>query len=288
MPEPASPTVRRRRLAAELRRLRGDLTGEFVAEHMGWSASKVSRIENAHTAPRTSELRKLLSLYGVEGPYADELLALAMEAKRKGWWEAYADALPDAHSGYIGLEAEATSSSQWGPEFVIGLMMTEEYSRRVIRDSTRMISPIPPGEIERRVEARMIRQQILKRDPPFELHTVLDESVLHRRIGDNAIMGAQLNRLLELSEYDNIDLRILPLDAPHHIVTGGFNLLEFDRAHDVGYNDIVYLEHLIGSLYFEAEKDTYKYHIGFQRLCDFSLKPEESRQLIAEARKRWR
>ena len=89
---------------------------------MGWSASKVSRIENAHTAPRPSELKKLLSLYGVEGPYADELLALAMEAKRKGWWEAYADALPDAHSGYIGLEAEATSSSQWGPRVRLGLM----------------------------------------------------------------------------------------------------------------------------------------------------------------------
>ena len=101
-------------------------------------------------------------------------------------------------------------------------------------------------------------------------------------------MGAQLDRLLELSEYDNIDLRILPLAAPHYILTGGFNLLEFDRAHDVGYNDIVYLEHLIGSLYLEAEKDTYKYHIAFQRLCDFSLKPEESRQLIAEAGKRWR
>ena len=80
------------------------------------------------------------------------------------------------------------------------------------------------------------------------MHTVLDESVLHRRIGDNAIMGAQLDRLLELSEYDNIDLRILPLAAPHYILTGGFNLLEFDRAHDVGYNDIVYLEHLIGSV----------------------------------------
>ena len=203
MPEPASPTVRRRRLAAELRRLRGDLTGEFVAEHMGWSASKVSRIENAHTAPRTSELRKLLSLYGVEGPYADELLALAMEAKRKGWWEAYSDALPDAHSGYIGLEAEATASCHWAPEFVTGLVQTQDYARALITSHARAITPVPPGEIQGRVEARMIRQKILERDPPFELNLVFDESVLLRRIapGSNVMQG-QLGRLIEVSEME--------------------------------------------------------------------------------------
>jgi len=290
MPEPSSPTVRRRRLAAELRRLRerADLTGEQVAEHMHWSASKVSRIENAHTPPRASEIKKLLALFGVDGQRATELLALAQEASRKGWWEAYTDALPDAHTGYIGLEAEATSSLQWSPEFVIGLMMTEDYTRQVIRDNTRTISPIPPGEIERRVEARMIRQQILKRDPPFELKTVLDESVLRRRIGDDAIMRAQLDQLLELSEYDNIDLRILPLDAPHSIITGAFNLLQFDQVHDVGYHDIVYVEHLTGSLYFEAERDTFHYHLGFQRLSDFALRPQDSRRIIDSSRHIWR
>src|SRR5271166_3856266 len=124
MPEPSSPTVRRRRLAAELRRLRehADLTGEQVAEYMRWSPSKVSRIENAHTPPRPAEIKKLLPFYGIEGQRAEELLALAQEANRKGWWEAYADALPDAHTGYIGLEAEATSACHWAPEFVTGLV----------------------------------------------------------------------------------------------------------------------------------------------------------------------
>ena len=140
---------------------------------MGWSASKVSRIENAHTAPRTSELRELLSLYGVEGPYADELLALAMEAKRKGWWEAYSDALPNTHSGYIGLEAEATASCHWAPEFVTGLVQTQDYARALITSHARAVAPVP-GEIQGRVEARMIRQKILERDPPFELNLVFD------------------------------------------------------------------------------------------------------------------
>ena len=232
MPEPSSPTVRRRRLAAELRRLRerAGLIGEQVAERMGWSASKVSRIENAHTTPRPSEIKELLLLYGIDGKYAEQLLALAREANRKGWWEGYSGALPDAHTEYIGLEAEAKSSLQWGPEFAIGLMMTEAYTRQMIRDNTRSIAPIPPGEIERRIEARMIRQQILKRDPPFKLKVALDESVLRRRVGSNGTMRAQLDQLLAQSEYDNINLRILPLDAPHPIITGGFNLLQFRRG----------------------------------------------------------
>ncbi len=290
MPEPSSPTVRRRRLAAELRRLRerAGLIGEQVAERMGWSASKVSRIENAHTTPRPSEIKELLLLYGIDGEHAEQLLALAREANRKGWWEGYSGALPDAHTEYIGLEAEAKSSLQWGPEFAIGLMMTEDYTRQMIRDNTRSIAPIPPGEIERRIEARMIRQQILKRDPPFKLKVALDESVLRRRVGSNDTMRAQLDQLLELSEYDNINLRILPLDAPHPIITGGFNLLQFGEAHDVSYRDVVYVEHLTGSLSFEEERETYQYHLAFERLSDFSATPEESRNIIIKARGSWK
>ena len=133
---------------------------------MGWSASKLSRIENAHTTPRPSEIKKLLLLYGIDGPYADELVALAQEANRKGWWKAYSDALPDMHAAFIGLEAEATASSHWMPEVVSGLLQTEDYAREVIRATN---PNVPPGEIERIVEARMFRQQILKRDPPFKL-----------------------------------------------------------------------------------------------------------------------
>ncbi len=286
MPEPSSPTVRRRRLAAELRRLRerSDLTGEYVAEQMQWSASKLSRIENAHTTPRPSEIKKLLLLYDVDGQYAEDLVALAQDAKRKGWWKAYADALPDAHAGYIGMEAEATSSSQWAPEVVIGLLQTEDYAREVIRTTS---VNVPPGEIERIVEARMIRQNILKRDPPFELTVVLDESVLLRRIGDNSVMSLQLSRLLEASEYASLTLRVLPLDAFHPVVAGAFNLLQFGQVHDVGYHDIAYLEHFTGSLYIEAERETFQYKQGFERLCESSLDPSSSRDVIVKAKTAW-
>ena len=291
MPEPSSPTVRRKRLAAELRRLRerADLTGEHVADQMKWSASKLSRIENAHTTPRASELKKLLLLYEVDGQFAEDLVALAQEANRKGWWKAYSDALPDAHVGYIGLEAEATSSYLWAPEVVAGLLQSEGYAREIIRiPLTGPTGPsVPPGEIERMVEARLFRQKILKREPPFELSVVLDHSVLRRRIGSDKVMSQQLDQLLEVSDYSNVTLRILPLDAFHPIITGGFNLLRFGEVHDVGYHDIVYIEHFTDIVYIEAERDTYTYLVGFERLCAASLDVAKSRDEIKKAKAAW-
>lgn len=286
MPEPASPAVRRRRLAAELRRLRerADLTGEFVADRMGWSASKVSRIENAHTSPRPAEIKRLLSLYGIEGRYADELMALAQEAKRKGWWKAYADALPDQHTRYIGLEAEATASSQWSPEVVSGLLQAGDYAREVIRTAN---GAAPPGEIERMVEARLVRQRLLHRDPPFELAAVIDESVLMRRIGSDAIMARQISRLLEVSEYPHLSLRVLPLNGVHPVVAGAFVLLQFGAVHEVGYHDVAYIEHFTDDLYIEAERDTFLYQIGFKRLNDAALDQDASRDRLLQARHAW-
>ena len=289
MSEPASPTVRRRRLAAELRRLRerADLTGDFVASRMGWSASKVSRIENAHTALQPTEIKKLLALYGIEGWYADELMELALEAKRKGWWKAYSDALPDLHTAYIGLEAEATAAWHWSPEVVPGLLQTEDYAREVLRTAN---GTAPPREIERMVEARMVRQRLLHRDPPFELTAVIDESVLMRLIGSEAIMLQQISRLLEASEYHSphLSLRVLPLRAAHPVVAGAFILLQFGAVHEVGYHDIAYVEHFTNAVYIEAERDTFQFQIGFKKLSEAALDENASRDRLIQARDHWK
>jgi transcriptional regulator with XRE-family HTH domain len=285
--EPASPTVRRRRLAAELRRLRerADLTGDFVAGQMGWSASKVSRIENAHTALQPTEIKKLLSLYGIEGRYADELTELAQEAKRKGWWKAYSDALPDLHTAYIGLEAEATAAWHWSPEVVPGLLQTEDYAREVLRTAN---GAAPPREIERMVEARIVRQRLLQRDPPFKLTAVIDESVLMRLIGNDMIMLRQIDRLLEVSEYSHVSLRVLPLSGVHPVVAGAFTLLQFGAVHEVGYHDIAYVEHFTNAVYIEAERDTFQFQLGFKKLSFAALDEEPSRDRLIEARDRWK
>jgi transcriptional regulator with XRE-family HTH domain len=290
VPEPASPTVRRRRLAAELRRLRerAGLTGDQVAERVGWSASKLSRFENAHTVPRASEIRKLLALYGVEGQSAEELLALAREAAGKGWWETYSQTLPPEYSALIGMEAEARSALSWEPLIVPGLLQTSDYAREVTNGYLERIAPVPPSETRRRVEARLARQQVLTRENPLRLSVVLDESVLHRRFGNRDVMQSQMKQLLDLTERDNISLRILPLDGPHPIGTGAFVLLQFDAAHDVVYQDVVYLEHLTGGRYVEEEDEAYRYRRSFDRLSEISLDEVRSREMLTAARKTWK
>jgi transcriptional regulator with XRE-family HTH domain len=286
---PASPTVRRRRLAAELRRLRerANLTGDDVAEHMGWSASKVSRLENAHTPPRSPELKKLLALYGAED-HAKDLLELAREAQiSKGWWEANSQTLLPDYATLIGMEAEAKASMSWAPLIVPGLLQTSDYAREVTNGFVEGIAPVSPGETRRRVEARLARQQVLTRDSPLEFSAVLDQSVLYRRFGDRTVMQLQIKRLLELSERDNITLRILQLDGLHPIGTGAFVLLQFDEIHDVTHRDVVCLEHLTGSRYVEEEEEAFTYRRAFGRLSDLALDETKTRDLIVSARDTW-
>jgi transcriptional regulator with XRE-family HTH domain len=291
VPEPASPTVRRRRLAAELRRLRerAGLTGDDVAKKVKWSASKVSRIETAQTSPRASDIRKLLALYGIEGRFADELLALALEAARKGWWETYSPALPPEYSALIGMEAEAKSALSWAAQIVPGLFQTGAYARAVTNGYLERIDPVPPSETRRRVEVRLARQQVLMRDNPLELCAVLDESVLYRRFGDRDrdVMKDQMEKLLELSERDNISLRILPLDGRHPIGTGAFVLLHFGDVHHVTHEDVVYIESLTGGLYVEEEDEVYRYRRSFDRLSELALDEAKSRKMLVDARDKW-
>lgn len=289
MLEPASPTVRRRRLAAELRRLRerAGMTGDQVAERVGWSASKLSRIENAHTVPGDTEIRQLLDLYDVEGRYADELFALAQEAAGRGWWETYSPTLPPDYAWLIGLEAEAQAALSWEPLIVPGLLQTGDYAREVTNGYLERIDPVPPSETRRRVEARLARQRVLTRDNPLQLSVVLDQSVLHRRFGDRSVMRSQIKRLLDLSERDNISLRILQLDGRHPIGTGAFALLQFGEVHDVTYQDVVYIENLTGGRYVEEEDEVFRYKRAFDRLSDLALDEQKSREILVAARDTW-
>src|SRR5262245_25946914 len=144
-----SPTVRRRRLAAELHRLRGNRTGTAVAKALGWSPAKISRYELGRTSYPLDEVEKLLEFYGVAEPRRVQLLALAEEANQRGWWEDYADAISPEYMEYIGLEAEAASVAVWENVAVPGLLQTEEYARRVTA-TYQVAVRVPPGILERR------------------------------------------------------------------------------------------------------------------------------------------
>jgi transcriptional regulator with XRE-family HTH domain len=275
-----------------LRRLRehADLTGEDVAERLGWSASKVSRIELYRTGVKTADLTKLLELYGVTGIHQAELLALATEPRRKGWWEAYSDALPEEYSAYIVMEAEAESLEGWSPQLVYGLLQTPDYARAVIEAHMGSTVGLPPGKIRQRVQTRIERQQMVTGQRRLPLTVVLDQSVLMRRVGDARIMREQLDHLIEMSELDNVRIQVLPLDGSHPVGTGAFVLMRFAPVPGITQStDVVYIEQLgRTALYVEDEDEVFDYRLALTRITERSLTPDETRDLIAKvAREDW-
>jgi hypothetical protein len=223
------------------------------------------------------------------GPeHREELLALAVEATRKGWWEAYSDILPEEFGALIGLEAQASSSWQWNVELVPGLLQTADYAREV-NSGYQGVAAVPPVQMERRLQARLARQQVLNRDPSFELSVVLDESVLLRQLAEASVMRAQLEWLVETTtRLPNVTLRIRRLGKRYTIMTGSFSLLRFGQARETAMPDVVYAEHLRSNLYFDDATDTYLYSLAFRRLVEESLEPSESLELISQtARRVW-
>jgi transcriptional regulator with XRE-family HTH domain len=285
-----SPNVRRRRLAAELRRLRerAGFIGEEVARLLGWSTSKISRLERAQTAVKRTDLRRLLELYRVDPRRREELLALAEESQPSGRLKAISARLPGVHAEFLNVEAEAESVWNWEPQIVPGLLQTEDYARAVMLGWHSMFTE-PPSEIERRVEARRLRQQALQRDPPLQLSVVIDESVLHRKLEEASIMRTQLQHIVEASRLPNISVRILPLKSDHPVAVGAFTYVKFPQLHDVPLNDIVTFEHLTGTNQFEDQDETYKYSVVFRALEESSLDIEHSREeLVRVANEEWR
>jgi transcriptional regulator with XRE-family HTH domain len=283
MTEPGSPTVRRRRLAAELREIRESKgkSGDAVAAALRWSPSKISRYERARTGLQPREVERLLDYYQITGSRRALLLELAEDASHKGWWEEYADGLSADYQQFIGLEHEASSISIWHVDVVTGLLQTEGYARHIISSYSR-VEPVPPGMVERLVRVRMRRQQVLDREPGLALSVVLDESVLKRRVGDDSVMYEQLQRLAREAERPNLTLQILPLDAQHIIFGESFVIFSFGPDSDAMLHDVVSNEHLRADFSVEGERDTYLHRIAFQMLADASLDPAASRALIVE------
>lgn len=289
MPEHGSPTVRRRRLAAELRKLReqSGRTGDEVAAELRWSPSKISRYELARTGFKPAEVRRLLDVYGVDPSRQGELLALARDTTEKGWWEAYADILPEPYAEFIGLEDEATTLLTWQLECVPGLLQADRYAREINAGLLRVTTKLPPIVADRRSEVRLRRQQVLTKEPPPVLRAVLDESALLRQVGDGQVMREQLAYLAEIARLPNVTIRVLPLASQDRVITTSFVLLGFDDSRRAGLGDVVYTESLTSALYVEGETQTYEYQLIFESLERSALTPEESVRKINEVARLW-
>jgi len=274
-----SPTMRRRRLARELARLREDrgMTIREAAAALEWDPSKLSRVEGLQRGIIVRDVRRLLDLYQVSDETQREaLFELSRQARQRGWWQAYADVMPSEYANLIGLEAEAAEIRTYQPELIHGLLQTEDYARAVIR-SGRPGDTV--GEVDRRVEIRMTRQQILDRPDPPRLRVVLNEAAVRRMTGGPDVMRAQLAALTAERDRSNVTVQVLPFTAGEHpaMASGPFVLLEFPQAADPG---VITAENLTGSLSLDTPDDFRQYARTFDFLQAAALGPRETRDML--------
>jgi transcriptional regulator with XRE-family HTH domain len=275
------PTVRRRRLGTELRRLR-DSAGyklEEVAGMLGVAPSTLSRIETGKAPTKSAYLSHLLELYQVTDPGQRQILVdMAREGHRKGWWAAYDDVLPSGLGVYVGLEAEASGLRSYEIGVVHGLLQTTDYARAVLRASAPRHTA---DQIERLVDLRMERQRRIDDDPPLDLWVIHDEAVIRRTVGGPTVMRHQLAHLLVASGLPGVTLQVLPFDSGAHAGHDGpFSIVEF---HDRSDSEVVYVESAAGPIYLEKDRDVRASTEVFDRLRAAALPPEASLDVISKA-----
>ncbi|PZF83778.1 helix-turn-helix domain-containing protein [Micromonospora deserti] len=273
----ASPTVRRRRIARELRQLRerAGMTLDVAARQLDMSKSNLSRIENAQIGIKPRDVRAALALYQVTGADAEALIEIARGAQQRGWWQSYSDVLPEWFEFYVGLEAEAATLRTYEAEAVPGLLQTEAYAREVFRRTA--------GEegIERKVAARLHRQNVLYREDPVELSVVLNEAVLCRPVGGDVVMADQLAHLAKVAQLRNVTLQVLPFAAGGHpAMNSPYVILTFADAADAA---VVYLENLTMGLALEEAGQVSGYSLVHEELRRLALGPEASLTRLTEA-----
>ncbi|MEC4018382.1 helix-turn-helix domain-containing protein [Streptomyces sp. H27-D2] len=280
------PTVHRRQLGAELRRLRvaaGRLIGES-AKALGCSDTRLSRIETGRggAVAKERDVRVLCALYGVEDESKiDMLLTMLTNSQKRGWWESFEEVLPSGLEVYVGLETDARAERAWEPLLVHGLLQTPDYARTVIK-ATRTHRP---ADVDDLVQVRTERQRLLNREGnPLELWAVLDESVIRRPIGGAEVMRTQLRHLRETADLLNVMIQIVPFDKRSHPGLGGaFSLLEFEDEPSV-----VYVDNPAGNLYLEKERDVRRFVHAFDVLKAAAIDPDDSLALIERAAKEMR
>ncbi|MET4925509.1 helix-turn-helix transcriptional regulator [Streptomyces sp. PSRA5] len=281
MASSVNPTVRRRRLGQELRRLREvkGMTAEEVAERLLVSQSKISRLENGRRSISQRDVRDLCGVYEVEdNRIVESLMQMAKDSRQQGWWHAFGD-IP--YSVYIGLETDAASLRVYEPQVVPGLLQTRAYAEALI---TGALPETSPADVEKRVSVRVRRQERVNApEQPLRLWAVIDESALHRLVGGKQLMREQLEFLVELSQLPHVTVQVLPFEmGAHPGISGHYAILEFPDATD---SSVVYIEGVTSDLYLEKANDVQKYSVMYEHLRAQALNADQTREFISDIAK---
>ncbi|GIE83369.1 transcriptional regulator [Actinoplanes philippinensis] len=274
------PTVLRILLGSQLRKLRESrgITREAAGYEIRASGSKISRMELGRVSFKERDVADLLTMYGVsDSAERDALIGLARQANNPGWWQHFGDVLPNWFQAYLGLEAAASLIRTYEIQFVPGLLQTPDYARAVIMLGHAGASA---DEINRRVDVRRQRQQILTRSGGPQLWAVIDEAVLRRPIGGVDVMRAQIEALIEASKLPGVRLQIIPFLAGGHAAAGGpFAILRFPEPE---LPDVVYVEQLTSAIYLDKREDVDHYAMAMERVCIDAEPPNHTPEILGK------
>ncbi|PWK46515.1 helix-turn-helix domain-containing protein [Actinoplanes xinjiangensis] len=274
------PTVLRILLGSQLRKLRESkgITREAAGYEIRASGSKISRMELGRVSFKERDVADLLTMYGVsDSAERDALIGLARQANNPGWWQHFGDVLPTWFQAYLGLEAAASLIRTYEIQFVPGLLQTPDYARAVIMLGHAGASA---EEINRRVDVRLQRQQILTRSGGPQLWAVIDEAVLRRPIGGVDVMRAQIESLIEASKLPGVRLQIIPFMVGGHAAAGGpFAILRFPEPE---LPDVVYVEQLTSAIYLDKREDVDHYAMAMERVCIDAEPPNHTPEILGK------
>jgi transcriptional regulator with XRE-family HTH domain len=269
------PTVLRILLGSHLRRLRESkgITARQAAQQIRASESKISRIELGRNAIREIDVLDLLTLYGVDPREREQLLTLAEQSNRPGWWHRYNDILPEWFQAYVGMEEAARSLRVYEAQFIPGLLQTEDYATAVIS-----LGDFPIEQAERLVIVRKERQRRF-RDGKLKLWIILDEVALRRPVAGIPVQLEQLAYLREACANPMLTLQVIPYGAGGHAVPAGFAILRFAER---DLPDVVYVENLTSALYLDKQADVDRYLLAMERLSIVAYEPHETPRILDE------
>lgn len=261
-------TTRSRQLGAELKRVRErtDYSARDLARALGWSESKVSRMESGERGASEVAVATYLAYFRVVGPEMDRLLAMCRDIWAKDWL------LPQELRTLTTHETTATLINQYEPLVVPGLLQTESYATALFRLAGR----VPEDSIEPRVRARLERQNLLRREFGVEINFFVPEQVFRTPVGSARVMNEQLLHIVLVSARPWCRVRIVPPAFPLGVLGSPFQLMDYRNHHPVAY-----VENQTHSLFLEAPGDIRTYRAVLKKLKEVTLDEGQSRELLA-------
>ncbi len=277
----SGPTVRRMLLGHELRSRREQrgISREDAGARIRASASKISRMELGRVGFKLRDIEDLLKLYGTDRRTIKEMLEVAKESNKPGWWKEFGESLHKWLTHYIGFEEAADQIRIYESQFIPGLLQTEEYAREIIFSGVDAADTVA----EQRLAARLKRQKRVETDAKMRMWVILDEAAVRRPIGVTTkglgVMRRQIEHLVRLStEKDNITIQIIPFSVGAHAAeAGSFTLLRYS---DYELADMVYLEQLHDGELNDRPGVVEAYTKAMTRLSVSAATPDESLEML--------